>query len=582
MTPGHSSLRAQITTRSHPIAVALASCRSGLISVGFFSCLMNVLLLTGPFFMLQIYDRVLTSRSVSTLMSLALIAAALYLFYGAFDWIRSRLLARLSKVFDRNVSEESFRQSTKIAASGPSPAQDLRQVQQFIAGPTIGTLFDVPWFPVYLLVVFMHHPLLGLLALTGAVLLVIIAIANQWAALSLNSQSSQHAAHEDKLLLSARRQIEPLQAMGMITDTHRLWDKAHSARLDAQTLGADRQSFFASSSKTLRLVLQSAILGFGAYLVIGNELSAGALIAASIIFARALAPLDQTIAQWRLIAASREAYGRLKASLAETDDIAEGMRLSLPHKTLSVSELSVAVPDQSAVLMENASFTLKAGDALGIIGPSGGGKTSLLKGLLDLWPATNGEVRFDGATLDQWPSAKRGQIIGYLPQDIELFPGTIAQNIARFGADTSSKSVLDASELARVHDLIVSKPDGFDTVVGPGGLALSGGERQRIALARAVFQRPFLVVLDEPNSNMDGVGEVALSATIKQLREQGSIVIVVTHRTNVISEVNKLMQIQGGRQVTFGDKQDVLQALQEQRRKAATADGGLRVVEPAR
>jgi ATP-binding cassette subfamily C protein PrsD len=207
----------------------------------------------------------------------------------------------------------------------------------------------------------------------------------------------------------------------------------------------------------------------------------------------------------------------------------------------------------------------------------------LLKGLLDLWPATNGEVRFDGATLDQWPSAKRGQIIGYLPQDIELFPGTIAQNIARFGADTSSKSVLDASELARVHDLIVSKPDGFDTVVGPGALALSGGERQRIALARTVFQRPFLVVLDEPNSKMDGVGEVALSATIKQLREQGSIVIVVTHRTNVISEVNKLMQIQGGRQVTFGDKQDVLQALQEeQRRKAATADGGLRVVEPAR
>ena len=566
---------------SNPVAGALARCRSGLLSVGFFNCLMNLLLLTGPFFMLQIYDRVLTSRSVSTLLGLALIASVLYLFYGAFDWIRSRLLARVSKAFDQQVSEESFRQSTKISANGPVPAQDLRQVQQFIAGPSLGTLFDVPWFPVYLTVVFMLHPLLGLLALTGAVFLVLIAILNQWAASNLNSQSSQHAAHEDKLLLAARRQAEPLQAMGMIANTHRLWNEARNARLDAQTSGADRQGFFASSSKTLRLVLQSAILGFGAYLVIGNELSAGALIAASIIFARALAPLDQTIAQWRSISASREAYGRLKASLMEIEAVGEGMALSLPHKTLFVSELSVAVPGHSVVLMENASFTLKAGDALGIVGPSGGGKTSLLKGLLGLWPASEGEVRFDGATLDQWSSAKRGQIIGYLPQDIELFPGTIAQNISRFGTNTPSKSVLDAAELARVHNLIVSKPDGFETVVGPGGLALSGGERQRIALARAVFGRPFLVILDEPNSNMDGVGEAALSATIKQLRAEGSIVIVVTHRSNVLSEVNKLMQIQDGRQVQFGDKQDVLRMLREQHQKAVADKGGLRVVEPA-
>ncbi|MGI9477574.1 MAG: type I secretion system permease/ATPase [Hyphomicrobiaceae bacterium] len=566
---------------SNPVAGALARCRSGLLSVGFFSCLMNLLLLTGPFFMLQIYDRVLTSRSVSTLLGLALIASVLYLFYGAFDWIRSRLLARVSKAFDQQVSEESFRQSTRIAAAGSTPAQDLRQVQQFIAGPSLGTLFDVPWFPVYLAVVFLLHPLLGVLALTGAVLLVVIAIINQWVALSLNARSAQHAAQEDKLLLAARRQVEPLQAMGMIANAHRLWDDARNARLEAQTRGADRQGFFASSSKTLRLVLQSAILGFGAYLVIGNELSAGALIAASIIFARALAPLDQTIAQWRSISASCDAYRRLKMSLADVPPVEEGMRLSLPHKSFAVSELSVAVPDRSVVLMDNASFSLKAGDALGIIGPSGGGKTSLLKGLLGLWPANDGDVRFDGATLDQWSAARRGQIIGYLPQDIELFPGTIAQNIARFDSNTSSKSVLDAAALARVHDLIVTKPDGFDTLVGPGGLALSGGERQRIALARAVYQRPFLVVLDEPNSNMDGVGEAALSATIKQLRAQGSIVIVVTHRSNVLSEVNKLMQIQDGRQVQFGDKQDVLRMLREQHQKAVADKGGLRVVEPA-
>lgn len=568
--------------RQQPIAAGLATCRSGLISVGFFSCLMNVLLLTGPFFMLQIYDRVLTSRSISTLLALALIAGALYLFYGGFDWIRSLLLARLSKAFDQEVSEAAFHKSTELAASGSTPAQDLRQVQQFIAGPSIGTLFDVPWFPAYLAVVFLLHPLLGILALTGALLLVVIAIANQWAALSLNAQSSQHATHEDTLLVAARRQVEPLQAMGMIANTHRLWNEAHNARLDAQTSGADRQSFFASSSKTLRLVLQSAILGFGAYLVIGNELSPGALIAASIIFARALAPLDQTIAQWRSISASRDAYSRLRASLAETDDLKEDLILDLPHRTLAVSELSVAVPDRSAVLMENASFTLQAGDALGIIGPSGGGKTSLIKGLLGLWPATEGEVRFDGATLDQWSSDKRGEIIGYLPQDIELFPGTIAQNIARFGTDASPKQILDAANLACVHDLIVSKPNGFDAVVGPGGLALSGGERQRVALARAVFRRPFLVVLDEPNSNMDGVGEAALSATIKQLRAQGSIVIVVTHRSNVLSEVNKLLQIQDGRPTLFGDKQEVLRKLRAQHQQAVAEKRELRVVEPAK
>ena len=268
------------------------------------------------------------------------------------------------------------------------------------------------------------------------------------------------------------------------------------------------------------------------------------------------------------------------ASLAGTDEEAEATTLALPDKTLVVTELSVAVPDQSVVLMEKAWFKLKAGDALGIVGPSGGGKSTLLKGLLGLWPATEGDVRFDGATLDQWSSVRRGGIIGYLPQDIELFPGTIAENIARFDTDATSQCVLEAARLARVHDLIVSKPDGFDTVVGPGGLALSGGERQRIALARAVYQRPFLVVLDEPNSNMDGVGEVALAATIKQLRAGGSIVIVVTHRGSVITEVNKMMQIMNGRQIMFGEKKDVMRMLHEQHRKAATAEGGLRVVEP--
>jgi PrtD family type I secretion system ABC transporter len=414
-----------------PVEAALRSCRKGLIGIGVFSCIMNVLLLTSPF-LLQIYDRVLTSRSVATLVALALIAVVLYMFYGLFEWIRSRLLVRLGQAFDDDLAEIAFDTTALQRSNGPSSAGDLRTVQQFVSSPALATLFDVPWFPIYLGVIFLLHPILGLLALLGAVILVVLAIANQAISHRRNLQASEYGSTEDLLMRASRQQVEPLKAMGMLDNVQRLWRDAHDKRVTVQTSAADWQSVFSSSSKTLRLVLQSAVLGVGAYLVIDNQLSPGALIAASIIFARALAPIDQSIAQWRVITGAQQAYERLKETLADIPVEPEMNVLALPNRTLTVADLSLAAPDGETILMEGVTFALQAGDGLGIIGPSGGGKSTLIRGMLGVIPPVSGEVRFDGATLDQWSKEQQSQFIGYLPQDIDFFPGTIAQNISRF------------------------------------------------------------------------------------------------------------------------------------------------------
>ncbi|MCB1526944.1 MAG: type I secretion system permease/ATPase [Hyphomicrobiaceae bacterium] len=565
---------------SGQVVSAISRCRRGFIAVGLFSALMNVLLLTGPLFMLQIYDRVLISRSMPTLIALAVLALALYLIFGGFDWIRSRLLARLARAFDRDLATPAFLQTVSVSpGDGAAAIQDLKQVQSFVGGPAIATLFDVPWFPFYVAVIFLLHPTLGVLAACGAAALVTIALLNEVFSRKPQRLVGVAAAEEDKLLLASRQQAELLAAMGMATNVEKQWRAHHDRRVRVQADAIDRQSIFATSSKTLRLILQSAILGYGAYLVIGNELSAGAMIGASIIFARALAPVDQSIAHWRTIAAARAAYRRLKKTLAGTADSAIETQLALPSSRLDVTDLYVAKPDRSGSLLEGAALRLQAGDGLGVVGKTGAGKSTLLRGLLGLLPVMRGEVRLDGATLDQWSAEDRGRIIGYLPQDIDLLPGTIGQNIARFCPEAGSEKILEAAAVAGVHELIVGKPDGYDTLVGPGQHRLSGGERQRIALARAVYGSPFLVLLDEPNSNMDGVGEAALSEAIASLRKRGSIVIVVTHRQAVLSKLNKLIQIDAGRPVVFGERDQVLQHLRDQQKQRAT--GNLRVVEEA-
>jgi len=569
---------------SQGLKQAIAQCRNGLIGIGIFSMVMNLLMLTGPFFMLQVYDRVLTSRSVPTLVALAVLAIALYIFYGVLEGLRSRLLARLSRAFDAELADHAYDLTVEghsDTSGGKSPVQtlsDLKQVQQFVGSPALATLFDTPWFPIYLAVIYVLHPVLGLLATIGALVLLIIAGLNEWTTKAGIRASNALGHNEDELVETSRRQSETLQAMGMTTAYRSIWRAVHDDRVKTANRTSDAMSVFTSTSKALRLMLQSAILGVGAYLVLQSELSPGALIAGSIIFGRALAPLDQTIGHWKSISGARSAFARLRSvfsSVAEREPAAM-TELDLPRETLAVSELTVASPDKQRVLLDSATVRLSAGEALGIIGPSGGGKSTFVRGLLDLWPVVEGSVRFDGAELKQWAPERRGAFIGYLPQDIELMPGTVAQNIARFRPDATSDAVISAAKLAGVHEMIVSLPDGYDTRVGQGGVGLSGGQRQRIALARALYGQPFLVILDEPNSNLDAEGELALVRAIKVLRKRGAIVLIIAHRQSVLADVDRFLLIEAGQPTMFESREAVMSFVAE--RQKAQRTGGLSVV----
>lgn len=563
---------------------AIAQCRSGLIGVGIFSMVMNMLMLTGPFFMLQVYDRVLTSQSVPTLVALAILTLTLYVFYGVLEGVRARLLARLSRAFDAELADQSYNLTVEglrdnTGATRPTQAlSDLRQVQQFIGSPALGTLFDTPWFPIYLFIVYLLHPSLGIMATVGAILLLIIATLNELTTKTGIMQASELGHGEEELVQSSRRQSETLQAMGITSAFRSHWRDVHDRRVGAANKTADLMAIFTSISKSLRLILQSAILGFGAYLVLQAELSPGALIAGSIIFGRALAPLDQAIGHWRTISGARSAYDRLKDVLNAAGNAQGDIKteLDLPKATVIIDDMSVAAPDQSRVLLNDLSIHMERGQALGIIGPSGGGKSTFVRGLLGLWPVVEGSVRFDGADLQQWTPERRGEFIGYLPQDIELMPGTVAQNIARFRAEATSTEVIAAAKLAGVHDMIVTLPDGYDTRVGHGGVGLSGGQRQRIALARALFGEPFLVILDEPNSNLDVDGEHALIRAIAALRKRGAIVLIIAHRQSVLANVERFLLIENGQPQVFESRDEVMQFVAE-RQKAQRA-GGLSVV----
>lgn len=545
--------------------------RLGLGGVAVFSILINLLLLTGPLFMLQIYDRVLTSKSMPTLLALAAIAVAMYAFYGLFDALRARLLIRISRSVDVSHADASFNDlMTQLEDRGerrkPAATTDLSTLRDFLSSPAAATLFDIPWFPIYLAFVFFLHPLLGTLALAGAVVLIAISLLNGALGQRLAARGAMQGGNDQRFLADAVRQSETISAMGMSGSIRHAWRGLRTSNLEHASAHANCNAMSASLARTLRLILQSAILGVGAYLVILGQLSPGALIAASIIFGRALAPVDQSIAQWRLISEASAAYRRLSRTLKANNAHAEpGDVLALPENSLQVAGLSVLPPNGRRATVNDIAFTLAAGDGLAVVGESGGGKTTMLRGLLGLWPTARGEVRLDGATLDQWPEEKRRRIIGYAAQDSDLLQGTVAENISRFIADADPAEIAKAARLAGAHELIVHLPNGYDTPIGPGGFALSGGQKQRIILARAVFGDPFLVVLDEPNSNLDARGERMLGELIRTLRERGAIVIMTTHHGLLQSNLNKLLVVEKGRQAAFGGTADVIRLLAAKR-----------------
>lgn len=541
----------------------LAGYKTALVGVAIFTALLNVLYLTGSFFMLQIYDRVLPSRSVPTLVGLCILALALYAFQAVLDVSRTRVLARIAGSFAEQLDRRIYRLVVSLPLKAPAlrrfePVRDLEQVRNFMAGGGPTALFDLPWLPLYLGICYVFHPLIGLTATVGAILLVAITALAEAKVRLPTLEASALSAQRNVLVEASRSNSEVMHAMGMVGRFSERWSDTTRQHAASQLSAADITGGLGGLSRTARMLLQSAVLAVGAYLVIHQEATAGIIIAGSILAARALAPVEIVIGQWRFFVAARQSWYRLANLLERLPEEQQRMALPAPVQAISVDNVSVAPVGSDMLAVRDVSFDLKAGQGLGIIGPSASGKSSLVRAIVGVWPAVQGKVRLDGAPVDQWSSEALGQHIGYLPQDMELFFGTVAQNIARLDPDPPANSVIAAARSAGIHEMILALPKGYETEMGDGGTALSAGQRQRIGLARALYGNPFLVVLDEPNSSLDQQGDEALTQAIVEVRKRGGIVIVVAHRPSAIAGVDQLLMMQGGRMQALGPKDAVL------------------------
>ena len=550
--------------RRSELGDALRTCRNAFIGVGVMSCAINVLYLTGSIFMLEVYDRVLPSRSVPTLIGLAILASGMYLAQGILDLIRGRILGRigtgLDEILNRRVFDAMVRLPLIMGArnEGLQPLRDLDAVRSFLSGMGPGAFFDLPWLPFYLAICFAFHFMIGVTALVGAIILVGLTLATEYMSREPAQQATGLAARRNDLAATSRRNAEVVVAMGMSERLTNRWSAANEKYLAGHQRASDVAGGLGAISKVLRMTLQSAVLGVGAYLVIHQEATAGVIIAGSILSARALAPVDLAIAHWRSFVAARQSWHRLNRLLEQLPVRSAQTLLQDPSSRLSVETISIVPPGDQKIIVQEVTFALEAGQGLGVIGPSGSGKSSLVRTLVGVWQPFRGKVRLDGAALDQWSPDVLGRHIGYLPQDVELFAGTVAQNISRFDPEASSDGIIAAAKEAGVHQLIIKMRDGYDTQVGEQGATLSAGQAQRVALARALYGDPFLIVLDEPNSNLDTEGDEALTRAIRGARERGAIVVVVAHRPVGIEAVDQLLVLKDGRVQAFGPKETVL------------------------
>jgi PrtD family type I secretion system ABC transporter len=550
-------IQAKGDTKSE-LRAALGSCKNAFVGIAAFSGLINLLMLTSSVFMLEVYDRVLPSRSVPTLVGLSILAAILLLFQALLEITRGRLLVRIGSRLDGRLSprvyEAVLRMQNKPGSDGQQPVRDLDRIRSFMSGSGPNALFDLPWVPLYLAICFAFHTLIGVTALGGAIVLIALTFLTESLSRGPVKAATAHAAARNRFAEASRRNAEVIVAMGLTERLAARWLDLGRDYLAQQKRASDVAGGLGSAGRTLRMALQSAVLGVGAYLVIEQEATGGIIIASSILSGRALAPIDLAIANWKSFVSARQGWRRLEEVLAAMPPWATRLELPAPAQTLSLEALSVAPPGAKALVVQDIRLTLKAGNALGIVGPSASGKSSLVRAIVGVWPAVRGCVRLDGATIDQWTAAARGRHIGYLPQDVELFEGTVAQNIARFEAGPPADAIIAAAQAAGVHDLIVNLPAGYETELGEHGAALSAGQRQRIALARALYGEPFLVVLDEPNSNLDADGEEALTKAIFGVRARGGIVVVVAHRPSALAAVDHVLAMVRGTQQAFGPK----------------------------
>ncbi|WP_020406219.1 type I secretion system permease/ATPase [Hahella ganghwensis] len=556
------------------IRQALLLHKSAFRSVGVFSAVINLLMLVPAIYMLQVYDRVLASGNGYTLLMLTLLATGLYMLMGALEWVRSLLVIRIGDQLDYHLSARvynaSFRHQLNGAQTDASQGvNDLNQVRQFMTGSTLFAFFDAPWFPFYLLVIFLFHPWLGSLALAGGMLLLILACVNErWSKNSLQ-KASEYMASSSQLAASQLRHAETIEAMGLLGQLRQRWQRIHRQSLLHQSDASERSALINAITKTTRTALQSFMLGLGAYLALQGEITPGMMVAGSILVGRMLSPVEQLVSVWRQWANTQIAKRRLQALLDAYPPKSAGLSLAKPKGALRVEGVSVIAPGGKIPSLVNVSFTLGAGEVLGVVGASGSGKSSLLRALVGAWPPRLGNIRLDGADIRQWDKSELGPSIGYLPQDVSLFSGTVGENIARFG-DLDTGKIVEAAKLAGVHDLILTLPGGYDTMLAEGGAGLSGGQKQRIALARALYGKPSLVVLDEPNANLDETGEAALANAIRQLKSSGQTVILATHRVGVLAHTDKILALRGGELQSFDSTSKVLSALKGQKAQTGT------------
>ncbi len=537
-----------------------------LATVGAFSSAVNLLTLTGSVYMLEVYDRVLVSRSLETLLVLSAMALLAFGLQGALDVLRSRMLARIGAQMDADLAPSVYRSATLLPLSGKgaaealAPSRDADQLRSFLSGSGPSALFDIPFMPIFVIGAFLLHPVLGWVAVGGGAMIIALTIATDFSVRGQTERANALSLRRQITLDAARRHAEAISAMGMGPALTSRWESLTQVARDAALKASDVMADLGGTARVFRIVLQSGVLGLGAYLAIRQEISGGAMIASSILISRSLAPIESAIANWRGFVAARDAFHRLNRSLV-ADAEAQPVSLPAPHLSLRAEDLTVSAPGRDVPVLTRASLSLTAGSAVAVIGPSGSGKSSLARVLVGLWQPSQGEVRLDGATLGQWGRAALGPHIGFLPQDLALPDGTVAETIARFDPNGNSEAVIKAARAAGAHDLILSLPEGYATRIGDGGTFLSAGQRQRIGIARALYGDPFLVVLDEPNSNLDADGDAALGAAIAGVRQRGGIAIVVTHRPSALSSVDLVALVMEGTIKLFGPRDEIMRQL---------------------
>lgn len=557
------------------LAEAIYYCRDSFKSAAFFSFFINMLMLFPSIYMMQVYDRVLGSNSISTLLMLTLLAVLLFTMLGALEWIRSQVLIRVSTRFDLLLNDRLyrllFRQALVSAGkSSTQPLNDLLSLRQFLTGSGLFAFFDAPWLPIYIGLLFLFHFWFGVVAVVSAIVLILLAIWNERATHDDLEQANQASVESANITARNLRNAEVVHALGMLPDLMLRWKVKQKKLIILQALASEKGGLISALSKTYRITMQSLILGLGAWLAIDKQISPGLMIGGSILLGRALAPIDLMIGSWKQFLTARTAYERLNILLANFPVEADRMPLPPPKGTLRAEQAVVAPPGTKTAVIKGVNFTIEAGTFVALIGASASGKSTLVRALLGIWPVANGVIRLDGADVMQAERSLVGPYIGYLPQDIELFDGTIAENIARFG-EVDANHVVDAAIAAGVHEMILRLPQGYDTEIGSGGGALSAGQRQRVGLARALYGNPVLVVLDEPNSNLDDVGEQALAQALLALKQRGCTVIVITHRVGILGIVDRIMVLNEGLLVLDGARDEVLAKLNQ--RPAPPAQG---------